>query len=209
MSGVRFWLVTVLLLGATIGLQLLRHGEAVPLRDSLDTMPFQIAGWQGHDDPLEKRIVEATGADEYLNRVYVAEGRPVFLYIGYYRNQRTGETIHSPKNCLPGGGWQPLSAGRVELQTPDGHKVTVNQYLIAKGLERQLVLYWYQSHGRIIASEYWAKIYMVTDALRLNRTDAALVRVAMPLAHGDQGTNRKAVQFAEQLLPQLDRIIPR
>ena len=92
----------------------------------------------------------------------------------------------------------------------DGRKVPINLYLLRKGLDQQLVLYWYQSHGRIVASEYWGKFYLVYDALRLNRTDAALVRITIPVRDNDQGLEQqRAVEFARQITSDVDKIIPR
>ncbi len=209
MNGPRFWIIAAVLVTATVGLHALRHGSSVPLRDKLEVLPLKVGAWEGRDLPLSERIIAAAGVDEYLNRVYVADDQVLELYIGYYKNQRTGDTIHSPKNCLPGGGWLPLSSTYTDVRAADGHSFPVNLYVIGKDSSRQMVLYWYQSHGRIIASEYWAKIYMVSDALRYNRTDGALVRIITPLNGDERLARERAVQFAEQLLPQLDKTIPR
>src|SRR5208283_5017648 len=132
------------------------------------------------------------------------------LYIGYFRTQRTGATIHSPKNCIPGAGWQPMVSQIYELTLDDGRKVPVNLYVIRKDLEQQIVLYWYQSHGRVVASEYWGKFYLVYDALRLNRTDAALVRITVPVRNGDTDAAREqAIAFARQVAVDVEQIIPR
>jgi len=206
----RFWLMIVVLAGASLGLRHLSHGEAVPLSKPLATLPMQLEGWYGSDVPLEPRIIRALGVSDYLSRMYQGPDHPaVFLYVGYYKSQRTGVSIHSPKNCLPGAGWEPVSAGQVVLTAPSGKRVLVNQYIVENGLRRQLVLYWYQSHGRIIASEYRGKIYMVLDSIRLNRTDAALVRVSTPIIAKDQEASiQRAVAFAEQFLARSEGLIP-
>jgi hypothetical protein len=118
--------------------------------------------------------------------------------------------MHSPANCLPGAGWEPESQSMMSLadpRNPAAANVAINRYVIRKGLDRQLVLYWYQSHGRVIGSEYWSKIYLVADAVRLNRTDAAIVRVITPIA-GDSVdaetlAENQAVRFVNELLPRL------
>ena len=138
--------------------------------------------------------------DEYLNLVYSKTADlPIGLYIGYYKSQREGDTMHSPLNCLPGAGWAPESQSylTIPVSTSPGaapQPITVNRYLIRKGADRQLVLYWYQSHGRVVASEYSSKIFMVLDAIRTNRTDGALVRVITPVLDEDAGavTGREA-----------------
>lgn len=209
MTG-RFWLMIALLLGATIGLHHLSHGEAAPLAQPLSNFPVQVEGWHAREVAIEPRIIQALGVTDHVNRLYEAPGNPsIYLYVGYYKSQRTGQLIHSPKNCLPGAGWEPVSVGSVELMGTEGNRVSVNRYVIQNGLQRQLVLYWYQSHGRIIASEYWDKFYMVADALRLNRTDAALVRISTPITSKnevDSGT--KAIAFAEEFIRESKDILP-
>jgi EpsI family protein len=134
----------------------------------------------------------------------------VDLFLAYFPSQRTGDTIHTPKNCLPGAGWTPLESGRVALERPDGPAIRVNRYVIGKGTDHMLVLYWYEAHGRAVASEYWAKFYLVADAIRLNRTDGALVRIITPWLSGENldTAQQRAVDFAGSILPLLDNYIP-
>lgn len=209
MSGTRFWVMAVILATATIAYSSLRHGERIAPHQPLAMFPMQLGTWNGMDVELPPRVADATGADQILNRAYVSQSGELFLYIGYYRSQRTGDTIHSPKNCLPGSGWQPVRSEYVQVRTPEGRMVPVALYLVEKGLQRSLVIYWYQSHGRMIASEYWAKFYMVADAIRINRTDAALVRVSVPVAGDEAVARQQAVSFVEGMLPQLNTIIPK
>jgi EpsI family protein len=170
--------------------------------------PKVLGSWQGHDFLIDSRIVDGLALDDYLNRLYENDsGEELGLYVGYYKSQRNGITIHSPKNCLPGAGWQPIISGYAELTQTDGQRVPVNMYLIQKGISRQVVLYWYESHGRIVASEYWAKIYMVLDAIRLNRTDAALVRVVTPVDQNGKFARQRAIKFAEQVSAELGAFI--
>jgi EpsI family protein len=178
----------------------------------LTQFPKQIAGFSSVADvPFDKASLEVLNPSDYLNRVYYQPGvGEMGLYIAYFETQRTGTTIHSPKNCLPGAGWQPTVSTIVQMDLPDGRKVPINMYVIQKGLEQQVVLYWYQSHGRVVASEYWGKFYMVYDALRLNRTDAALIRVITPVGNGDQQRARgQAMLFAKQVASDVEKIIPR
>jgi EpsI family protein len=157
------------------------------------------------------------GVSDYLNRVYrTSSGTPVGLYVGYYNSQRQGDSIHSPMNCLPGAGWEPLSRSSVKIPVAmrEGPtEIDANRYVIQKGLERQLVLYWYQSHGRTVASEYWSKFYLIADAVRLNRTDGALVRVIAAIdgdsAQAEQKAEARALRFVNDLLPQLDPYLPK
>jgi EpsI family protein len=134
---------------------------------------------------------------------------PIGLFIAYFPSQRTGDTIHSPKNCLPGAGWTFLQSGRAELDAGKQH-LRVGQYVIAKGMERELVLYWYQAHGRAVASEYWAKFYLVADSIRMNRTDGSLVRVITAILPGEDehSAEARAADFVRQFVPTVGRFIP-
>lgn len=201
------------LLAATISLHLLSHGEDVQLGRPLRDFPLVLGSWQGYEDPIEQPIVKAAAVDDYLNRTYEqvpthSGGSWISLYIGYYKSQRTGEGIHSPRNCLPGEGWEPQSETVSQLALPGGGAVPVNLYVIQKGSDRELVIYWYQSHGRIVASEYWSKIYLVLDAIRYNRTDAALIRIITSIDRDEQSANERAISFARQAIVPLQSILP-
>jgi len=151
------------------------------------------------------------GPGDFLQRIY-ADGRSpaVELYLAYFASQRTGDTIHSPRNCLPGAGWTPVESGQLRIELPLRQNFRVNRYLITKAAERRLVLYWYQAHGRAVASEYRAKFYLVADAIRMNRTDGSLVRIITPITASEDSSAAaaRAASFAEQIIPELDRFIP-
>lgn len=209
MSGVRFFATLGTLLAGIVLLHSVSHGEPVPLREPLTQLPKAIDGWLGQEDPLEARIVAALGVSDYVNRVYSNAGaQPVGLYVGYYQSQRTGETIHSPKNCLPGAGWEPVRAGRLTIPMTATPAITVNDYLIEKGPLRYLVLYWYQAHGRVVASEYKGKAWLVFDAITKNRTDGALVRVLTSTRDGENQARIRAIEFVQALYPRLSSYIP-
>jgi EpsI family protein len=204
----RIMITAGLLMAAAALLHNLSHGERTPPHRSLQEFPLVLESWQGADSPIVPRIVKAVGVDDYLNRVYAnRSGNPVAFYVGYYQSQQTGDWVHSPKNCLPGTGWEPVSAGRLTLDVP-GHPVWVNQYLVKKGLDRELVLYWYQARGRVIASEYWGKVWLVADAITRNRTDVALVRISTPTLDGEERARNRAVEFAQAAYPHLNQFLP-
>lgn len=194
------------------------RAEPVPPRQTLDKFPTAIAGWNGTpQEPFTKDILAILGVDDYITRVYFNVDRTegVGLYIGYYQSQRQGDTMHSPLNCLPGAGWEPVSNGRMALDVPTDAGATrpieINRYVIRKGLERQLVLYWYQAHDRVVASEYWGKFYLVADAMRMNRTDGALIRVIAPVTADDINEARaeaSAVRFVKSMFPLLGSYLP-
>jgi EpsI family protein len=154
--------------------------------------------------------VAASSVDAYLNRIYRDDsGNEVGVYVGYYKNQRAGDSVHSPKNCFPGSGWQAVYSSRIALPLQRSGKSEVNLYIVENEQQRFVVLYWYQSHGRIIASEYRAKYFTVRDAILLHRTDSALVRITVPAAGDEARARRSAIAFATQIAPQLDAVIPR
>jgi EpsI family protein len=187
--------------------------ESVAIRQSFDAFPITLGSWQGRAaTDFDERIVRVLGVDDYVNRIYEdASGYPLGLYIGYYESQRQGDTIHSPLNCLPGAGWQPVKQARMRLRVAENgapRDIEVNRFVIQKGLESQLVLYWYQSHGRVVASEYWGKVYLVLDAMRYNRSDGSMVRVVAPIAESETDAERRAVGFVESLFPLLGAFLP-
>ncbi len=189
------------------------RAEDVPIRNSLRELPQQIGEWRGRDTGRFTAAIERQlQADDYVNRVYTRPDAPsVSLYVGYHASQRQGTAIHSPLNCLPGAGWQPVGKSTIEIPVAGRGTILVNRYVIEKGLDRQVVLYWYESHGRAIASEYSAKAFMVYDAVRLNRTDAALVRVGSPVLDtepDDSAATARTIRFVQALFPLLGTHLP-
>lgn len=205
------------LLGATtVFLANARRTEVVVSRPAFATFPRDIGPWRSiNEPPMDPQILKVLGVDDYVSRVYYQpNGAAVGLYMGFYGSQRQGDTIHSPLNCLPGAGWEPVSGGRLQIANADGQgrDITVNRFVVQKGLERQLVLYWYQSHGRVVASEYTSKLYLIHDAIRLNRTDGSMVRVIAPIKVGaaDNGASaeRLAEEFTRAIFPLLPAYLP-
>lgn len=173
--------------------------ESTPSRRPFGEFPLTIDGWRGRlNPPLGADVLRVLGAVDYMSRTYSSRAGAADLYVGYYASQREGDTIHSPLNCLPGSGWEPVNRDRVAIDVGESQPVVVNQLLIQNGLDRQTVLYWYQSHGRVVASEYWGRAYLALDALRLNRTDGAIVRVVVPVTGDDAGAEAAAQQTARQ-----------
>jgi len=209
--NVRLWIVALVLLGGTALLHAMSHGEAVVAHAPLRDLPNSIGDWTGHQQPLQQRIVTALNLTDYTNRLYESPAEaPVQLYVGYYASQRTGDTIHSPKNCLPGAGWDPIRSDYATIPLLDGRKIVVNEYVIEQGLDKELVFYWYQGRGRVIASEYWGKFWMIADAITRNRTDGALVRLITPIGNNESVSeaNAQLTKFAQQIFPYLDKFIP-
>jgi len=208
-SSVRLWITAGLLIGSFVLLRSVSHGEAVVPHQPLRELPYKLGSWTGTEQPLEGQIVQAVGVSDYTNRIYSGQQvGPAQLYVGYYASQRTGDTIHSPKNCLPGAGWDPVQSGYTKISVPGGRQIVVNEYVIQQGLDKELVFYWYQDRGRVIASEYSAKFWMVADAISRNRTDGALVRLVTPLGDSEVDARARLVNFTQILFPHLVNALP-
>jgi EpsI family protein len=212
MKSLRFWTVALMLVGTAVLLHRRGNSEHLVASEPLSKVPDAIAEWTGVDQRIDPESLEVLGRGDFLSRVYTLDKMtpPIGLFIGFFPSQRTGVTIHSPKNCLPGAGWTFESSDTVTLQDVNGKLHRVGEYVIADGDQRQFVIYWYQAHGRSVANEYMAKVYLVVDAIRMNRSDGALVRVITPIQSSDENTHAKtrAEAFAARLLPALPRFIP-
>jgi EpsI family protein len=212
MMSPRFWTVALMLAGTVLILHARGTTDLIPVSESLSNVPRVIAGWTGSDLQIDQESLDVLGTGNFLSRIYTQDDRsaPINLFIGYFPSQRTGVTIHSPKNCLPGAGWTFVSSQYVDLNDVNGKPHRVGEYIIANGGNRQFIIYWYEAHGRSVANEYVAKIYMVTDAMRLNRTDGALVRVITPIdsSEGTSAAKARVEAFVAQLAPMLPRFIP-
>lgn len=197
------------LVACTVMMHAISHGERMPTHRPLREFPLALGAWHGEERPLEERIVKATGADDYVNRVYTTDhNQSVSFYVGFYESQRTGDTIHSPKNCLPGTGWEPVRAGRITIDVPGVDRIEANEYLVEKGLDHELAVYWYQVRGRAVASEYWGKVWQVVDAITRNRTDGALIRIVTGTEDGEDKARDRAIGFVRAIYPRLGEFLP-
>jgi EpsI family protein len=194
---------TFVLLAATLGAsKLTAHRKSEILVKPLDTIDRHIAGFTGTDNPpLTDHVLSRLLSDSYLTRTYHKPGIQADLFIAFYAQQRAGESMHSPKHCLPGAGWEIWDYGSAEIPV-NGSSFKVNRYSISHEGQRMLVLYWYQSKGRIIASEYVGKILLARDALLQNSTSASIVRIMVP---DKPGALEDARAFASELIPQVQR----
>jgi EpsI family protein len=203
----------LLILGAAILLQARARNEVYPPRLPLKQFPAQLGNWSGTDVAIEKDVLEVLGPGDFLVRIYQSQEKTPYidLFIAYFRSQRAGDTIHSPQHCLPGAGWAPIENKRITLNMPGHEPFPANRYLIAKGDSRQLVLYWFWAHDRGVASEYWAKFYLVADAIKMNRSDGALVRITTPMYPGEtaDAAQQRILPFASDVMPLLNSYIPR
>ena len=192
----------LLLTTTLIASKLTEHRKPELLAEPLDTIDRNIAGFTGSDNPrLSEGVSKLLLADSYLARTYRKADAKADLFIAFYTQQRAGESMHSPKHCLPGSGWEIADYSTTNISVK-GEAFTVNKYAVIHGTERMLVLYWYQSKSRIIASEYMGKILLARDALLHNSTAGSIVRIVVP----DNPVGLKAAsEFASDLIPQVQR----
>ena len=212
MKNLRFWTVVLLLAATVLLLRARRDSDIIPKSEPLSQVPSVIGGWTGSGLPIDQETRAVLGNGDFLSRIYTrpAQSLPIGLFIAYFPTQRTGVTIHSPKNCLPGAGWAFESSQYVNLKDANGKAHQVGEYIISNGETRQFVIYWYQAHGRSAANEYMAKFYLVADAMRLDRTDGALVRVMTPIesSQSTAAARARVEAFTAQLMPMLPQFIP-
>ena len=206
MNG-RAMALTVLI--AIAGVCRLQLAVSEPTNSSdLNRLPLMLETWAGQRAPgLDADVLATLKPDDYINRLYSRGSVTAGLYVGYHRSQTYGRAIHSPMNCLPGAGWQPITTEQI----PFDDRGTAKRVVIEKGGERQLVLYWYQSSRRIEGNEYLSKFHMVVDAFTTRRNDAALVRVVIPLGR-DQGNDvtgatAEAMTLAHLVEPHVRRLL--
>lgn len=188
--------------------------ESVPQRSEFVNFPLSFSLWEGQPGRLEKIYVDALKFDDYLLADYRRDGRsdPVNFYVAYYGSQKKGQSTHSPRSCIPGGGWRIASHDVVGLSGagPSGETMMVNRVFTEKGEERQLVYYWFQQRGRVITNEYLVKWYLFWDSLTRNRSDGALVRLTTMVRPNEDVAVADALlsQFAEDVRRELRPYIP-
>jgi EpsI family protein len=207
-AGLRWLPSGVLLLGALCTVWA-DPQQSLSLRAPLTTaLPIDFGAYTSRTILMSDAERRATGVSDYLLREYRTGVTPAFtLYVGYYARQTRGTTIHSPKNCLPGSGWEPLASATAELATGAG-SVTVNRYVLQRGAARVLVLYWYEGRGRVSANEYWVKWELLRDAAVRHRSDEALVRIVVPIADSDAAAFAIASDVAARVIPALKEALP-
>ena len=214
MNLVRFPIVCVLLSATAMFLHWHERQEILVPRQQLASLPHQFGSWKGTDMAIADDVRQVLGDGDFLSRIYQDHAnadRYVDLFIAYFPSQRFGDTMHSPKNCLPGSGWLPVESSKITLSIVGYAPFFVNRYVIAKGEDHQLVIYWYLAHGRPVASEYWARYYLLTDSVKLNRSDGSLIRLVTPLrsAEAVDSAQQRLVFLAGQIMPLINLYVPR
>jgi EpsI family protein len=185
--------------------------EHPPAKPDLTGFPRQIGTWERiREDPVDPATEAKLGADRLVSSTYARKGQVANLFVAWFQSQRAGTSQpHSPQVCLPASGWVPEATGLMDIQTRAG-KITVNRYVIAKGSERAVVLYWYQTPRRVVAGEWAAKFWLMADALRDRRTDTSLVRVTSWVGSDSDASaaTKVASLFSEHLYPMLKETFP-
>lgn len=189
------------------------RSELVPPMPPLSTFPLTSQGWQCvREEQLDKDVQELLKADDTISRVYVnpSKRESATLFIAFFKTQRYGQAPHSPKNCLPGNGWDEVESGTVPITVPEWNGPFIaNRYVVAHGEDKDVVIYWYQSHNRIVASEYSARAWLVLDAMRYRRSDTSIVRVVTRIQNNDfDKATELGVEFVQALFPDILKHLP-
>lgn len=196
-----------------VSLQVETRQEFSPPRQSLTDFPMRVGGWEGKMLTMESAYREALRFDDYLLADYRASVEsPLNFYVAYYASQKKGQSAHSPRTCIPGGGWEITSLQPMEIDGggSTGTPLIVNRALIQKGDQKQVVFYWFQQRGRILTNEYLVKFYLFWDALTRNRTDGALIRLVAPVPPGgdENAVDQSLAAFAKSVRPLLAAYVP-
>lgn len=203
--------IFILLMGAALNYYFSKPDISLP-RKSLADFPKVLGDWTAiSEQKIEGRSMEILQVDDYFMRNYRnSKGEVIGLYIGYFKSQREGKGIHSPRQCLPGAGWVPVNTSIYNLSVSGHNPVAspVNKYIMGKGLDRQLYLFWYHGRGRVYASEYWNKLYLIWDGLTKKRTDGALIRVNNLATRNHNEALQTQSEFINLFFPLLREYIP-
>ncbi|MCG8053958.1 MAG: VPLPA-CTERM-specific exosortase XrtD [Candidatus Thiodiazotropha endolucinida] len=187
--------------------------QILPDRQDFSSFPARIGSWLGDEDILEERYLKSLRLDDYIIGDYTNSSfGPINLYVAYYASQQAGSAAHSPRSCIPGGGWEIDSVTEVklpELQV-NGVSLKVNRLVIMRGESKKLVYYWFQQRGRVITNEWLVKWYLFLDSLTRHRTDGALIRLTTTISDGEEWADGdiRLTEFAGQVVPVLDNYIP-
>lgn len=183
--------------------------KVMELRAPLETIPTEVEGFRGFDQVISEEEQRVAGMSDYVLRAFSRDSLVAFtVYVGYYEQQTQGRTIHSPRNCLPGAGWEALSAGREPVPIAGADTVLINRYELANGDMRALVYYWYQGRGRVESSEYKVKWDLLRDAALTGRSEEALVRIVVPMNGVVEDPDALARKIAAELVPEVEKRLP-
>lgn len=202
---------TFLALGFLLNASLVsRRAGTTPLAGDLQTVADTVLGVVGTDQPVDDAEARVAGFSDYIRRNYVTtDERQFSIYVGYYDEQRQGKTIHSPRNCLPGAGWDPVGRSVVHAESQAFGSIALNRYELVNKDQRAIVYYWYQGRGRVAQNEYRVKYELLRDAALHGRTEEALVRIVVPVTNDDvAAADKLAMELAGPLADDVQRVLP-
>ena len=206
-----FWVVVGLILLTGIVVNLLRYSEVRPqIQPNLSSIPLQLGSWQGGDLHFSKGTYEVLKADQTLLRYFDSPKGRIWLFIAYFESQKYGSQIHSPKHCLPGSGWKIIKKEKVKtnLVNLQGKKLEMNRFIISDGASQQLMLYWFITRSGVITNEFGLKLDLIFNSLRRKPTDAAFIRISLPLEKGKEGQSWEvATDFMNHFIPHIERAL--
>jgi EpsI family protein len=208
----RVAIIVLLLAGTAMFLRALDRRQSVVSRTALASFPRALKNWAGMDIPIPAETRKSLGTGDFLQRTYkdpVNGGAYVDLYVAYIPDQHV-LFRHLPQVCLEGSGWSPVQSGTTTIAFPGDAAFPANRYLIAKGDDRQLVVFWYSVRGRRVATQDWMNAYLAFDSLRLSRSDNAMIRMNTELLPGEkpEDAERRLLSFAGLVNPLLKNYIP-
>jgi EpsI family protein len=206
-----FWIVLILFVLTGILINILRYSRVeskiLPLFSSL---PLQLGDWDGQEYFFSDETNQVLKADTYAFRKYTScEGKELWLFVAYFKSQKYGSQIHSPKNCLPGSGWKIMSRKKILIKTDTSSDLKVNKLLISDKLSREVMYYWFQTRSGIITSELGLKLDLVLNSLKRAPTDAAFIRINLPLNQLSEKEAQLVLEdFLKAFLPKIKEILP-
>ncbi len=207
--GWQFYICCFLLIVTTVYVNYFFEVEVIPPKKSFSEYPENVENWvKVKDHFFDDKVMDALRVDDFIYRTYRKNGRPVQLYIGYYRTQRNGAQIHSPKHCLPGSGWFEISH-KIRVLPLDRGQLKFVEAVYQKGTNQEVFLYWYDVQGKKITNEYLLKMNMIYSSLMNNRSDGSFIRISTPVLNNDVDSAIRTVEeFALKMLPIIDSFLP-
>lgn len=203
-------IIVILLISAAGLTTLFSHSERIKPNRPFSQFPLEIGLWRGVTSQMDEKVYNILGVEDYIMANFSkSPDQAVNLYVGFYQSQSKGDLIHSPKNCMPGAGWNIVQSSTIPIDLPkSGKTIKIARLLLNKDGQKQVVYYWFQSRGRIINSEYMQKIWLVLDSITKKRTDGSFVRLIAPVLKNETETELLLTQFADEVYPVLNQFIP-
>lgn len=203
-------IIVILLISAAGLTTLFSHSERIKPNRPFSQFPLEIASWRGETTQMNEKVYNILGVEDYIMANFSkGPGLTVNLYVGFYQSQSKGDLIHSPKNCMPGAGWNIVQSSVIPIDLPkNGKTIKIARLLLNKDGQKQVVYYWFQSRGRIISSEYMQKLWLVVDSITKNRTDGSFVRLIAPVIQNETKAEALLTQFADDFFPVFNQFIP-